>query len=144
MTKKNCAVLHPSLRKPKSGLKSRIHGGRTMHRTQHMLDMDAQSRCTTSCLSVYLCIYLLAVFCFPIVVIWLIFLFWFKFPLLSLVFPSIFHCWFFILCQSLIIPLLNFPSGWLTFGNICGLFNSLSDLLCFNWFELYYGYEPSI
>ena len=34
--------LHPSLRNPKSGLKSRIHGVRTMHRYQHVLDMDDQ------------------------------------------------------------------------------------------------------
>ena len=39
------AFLHSSLGKPKSGLKSRIHGGRTMHRSQQVLDMDAQSRC---------------------------------------------------------------------------------------------------
>ena len=40
------AFLHPSPRKPKSGLKSIIHGGRTMHRAQHLLDMDAQYSCT--------------------------------------------------------------------------------------------------
>ena len=39
------AFLHPSLRKTKTGLKSRIHGVRTMHRDQHVLDMDAQYRC---------------------------------------------------------------------------------------------------
>ena len=40
------AFLHPFLRKPKSGLKLRMCGGRTMHRAQRGLDIDAQSNCS--------------------------------------------------------------------------------------------------
>ena len=47
LSKMLSAFLHPSPRNPKSGLKSRIHGSRTMHRAQHVIDMDAQPSCTS-------------------------------------------------------------------------------------------------